>query len=82
MQLFFKDALAGKPHKLTLKINATAAGSVTVNGKVVELVAGDNDITVESFGGASVDMQFGTNGGTMINGGTFVLSDISVTSVA
>jgi len=82
MQLFFKDALAGKPHKLTLKINATAAGSVTVNGKVVELVAGDNDITVESFGGASVDMQFGTNGGTMINGGTFVLSDISVTAVA
>ena len=82
MQLFFKDALAGKPHKLTLKINATVAGSVTVNGKVVELVAGDNDITVESFGGASVDMQFGTNGGTMINGGTFVLSDISVTAVA
>lgn len=82
MQLFFKDALAGQPHKLTLKINATAAGSVTVNGKVVELVAGDNDITVESFGGASVDMQFGTNGGTMINGGTFVLSDISVTAVA
>lgn len=81
MQLFYKDALSGQPHKLTLKLNSTVEGKITVNGKVIELIAGDNDITVENYGGSSISIQFGVVDGTMIAGGTFVLSDISVTAV-
>lgn len=82
MQLFYKDGLSGQPHKLTLKLNSTAEGKITVNGKVIELVAGDNDITVDNYGGSSISIQFGVVDATMIAGGTFVLSDISVTAVA
>ncbi len=81
MQLFYKDSLTGQAHSLSLKLNASAAGEITVNGEVKTLVAGDNDITVANYGGSSISIQFGVNGKTMIAGGTFVLSGIEISGV-
>ncbi len=49
VQLFYKSSVLanGKTHKLTLNINASAAGTCRVNGKEVTLVAGDNEVAVE-----------------------------------
>ena len=47
-QLFYKNAdlYAGSTYTLTCKINASAACTVTLNGKEVELNAGDNEVSV------------------------------------
>ncbi len=82
VQLFYKNDLSGKAHKLTLTLNSTVAGKITVNGAVQDIVVGDNAITVENFGGSSVSIQMGVNGGGLISGGTFIFKDIAITAVA
>lgn len=87
MQLFYKNAsnVTGKKYKLTLKINASVAGDITVNGKVVTLAVGDNDIVVDSYqeaaDKASVSIQFGKDGGSTVLGGTFAVSDVAFAEV-
>lgn len=82
VQLFYKDDLTNKAHKLTLTLNSTVAGKITVNGAVQEIVVGDNNITVENFSGSTVSIQLGVNGGGLIAGGTFIFKDITATAVA
>ena len=87
MQFMYKNSklTAGKPYKLTLKINASAAGNVTVNGKVFKLAVGDNEIAVEYYESAndySMQVLFGVssgegNTGTVIAAGTFKISNIA-----
>ena len=81
MQLFYKDTtlVAGKTYKLTMKINASAAGDITVNGQKVTLVVGENNVEViytEAADKASVSIQFGANG-TILTGGTFSVTDVA-----
>ena len=81
MQLFYKDAtlVAGKTYKLTMKINASAAGDITINGQKVTLVEGENNVEVtytEAADKASVSIQFGANG-TILAGGTFSVTDVA-----
>ncbi|MCH5351646.1 MAG: hypothetical protein J1F39_06745 [Clostridiales bacterium] len=84
MQLFkrYSTCEDGKSYKLTLKINSSVTGNITVCGKKVELTAGDNDVEVtftQAAGKASISIQFGVEAdGTMLSGGTFVFSDINV----
>ena len=86
MQLFkrFSGCVDGKQYTLTLKINSSVAGKITVNGKVVELKVGDNDVSVtftQQGGKATVSIQFGVEAEkSMIKGGTFTLSNINVTA--
>lgn len=88
MQLFYKNSAltTGNKYQLTLKINSSVAGKITVNGTVVDLVAGDNEIKVnytESANNASISIQFGkdgTNTSTILNG-TFVLSDVVISDL-
>lgn len=88
MQLFYKNAanVTGKNYKLTLKINSSVAGDITVNGQVFTLVVGDNNIVVESYeekgDKASLSIQFGKKDVSTVLGGTFKLSDLSFTEVA
>ena len=61
-QLFYKDStlVAGK-YKMTLKINSTAAGEITINGTTKTLVVGENDIELtynhQTTGGTSFSLQ-------------------------
>ena len=86
MQFFYKNAdnVAGKTYKLTLKINSSVAGNITVNGKIITLVQGDNLIEVEYVEGAtadqtcSLDIQMGDGGAnTMVSAATLVISDVA-----
>lgn len=64
-QLFYKNSslTVGTPYKLSMKVNASVAGKITINGKVVTLTAGDNDVAVSYIeGAASIDIQFGVDG--------------------
>ena len=84
-QIFYKDSglLSGETYNLSMKINATVAGSITIAGEVIELEVGDNTINLENkTQGASstFSIQFGVNGGAALAEGTFVFSEISVTA--
>lgn len=83
VQLFYKDTthVTGRHYKLTLKINSSVAGNITVNGKVVSLVAGDNDIEVEFVekAASTISIQMGVeSANTMISAATMVISDIAI----
>lgn len=81
MQLFYTDkALEFVKYTIKVKINASVAGSVTINGNVVELKVGDNDIEVTAdlvAGKASFSMQFAVEEGAAITAGRFVVSDLT-----
>lgn len=81
MQLFYTDkALEFVKYTIKVKINASVAGSVTINGNVVELKVGDNDIEVTAVlaaGKASFSMQFAVENGAAITAGRFVVSDLT-----
>ena len=49
-QIFYatQPVEAAGTHTVSFKLNATAAGTITINGKKFELVAGDNDISFET----------------------------------
>ena len=81
-QLFYKNSMLteGQKYTMTLNVNSPADGTITVNGTVIKLVKGDNEIAVEytEGSGASVSVQFGSSaGGIDINSGTFVFSDFA-----
>lgn len=81
-QLFYKNLTLteGQKYSLTMNVNSPADGTITVNGTVIKLVKGDNEIAVEytEGSGASVSVQFGSSaGGIDINSGTFVFSDFA-----
>ena len=72
---------AGKTYTLSFTLNSTVAGKITVKGTAVEIVAGDNNISVdftEDKAYSSFSVQFGTNeGNTKIEAGKFVFTDIT-----
>ena len=81
-QVFYKHAenVAGQAYKLSAKINSLEAGDITVNGTVVTLKKGDNNIEVyyvEDGGKASISIQMGNSAaGTVIAANTISISDI------
>ena len=84
-QIFYKDTgfLSGETYNLSMKINATVAGSITIAGEVIELEVGDNTINLENktqSASSTFSIQFGVNGGAVLTEGTFVFSEISVTA--
>ena len=87
-QLFYRNATltSGQAYTLTMKITSDATGSITVNGTVVELTAGQTtevSIGVTGGSGSSVSIQLGTaDGGIDIASGTLVIADIAWTPVA
>jgi len=81
-QVFYKHAanVAGKAYKLSAKINSLEEGDITINGTVVTLKKGDNDVVVyyiEDGGKASISIQMGTQtAGTVIAANTISISDV------
>lgn len=63
IQLFYKNsALSKGSYKLTLKINVTKDCNITLNGTVVELHSGDNDVEVTfvNTAASALSLQMGT----------------------
>ena len=63
LQVFHRNTALdeGSTYILKLKLNVETAVTATINGVVVDLVAGDNDVAVqyvEGNGVSSIDMQF------------------------
>ena len=92
MQLFYEyaDNEVGKEYVLSMTINSTVTGTITINAQEFELKVGDNEISLtyteaayvdSNSPGASIAIQFGANvsGGNMITEGTFVLGNITNT---
>ena len=82
-QVFYKNAanVAGTAYKLSAKINSLEEGDITVNGTVVSLQKGENNIEVyyvEDGGKASVSIQMGNSAAsTVVAANTISISDIS-----
>lgn len=73
----------GTSHDVTLTVVAPVAGKMHVNGEDVEVVVGENKITVEGFVDQGLYVQFGSKADeTMIIGEnlTFILKDIKFKS--
>ena len=85
VQLFkqYSTCVTGKAYKLTLNIQSSVAGKMTICGQVVELQEGSNSFTItftQEANKATLRIQFGIESpASMIAGGTFTLSDIMVT---
>lgn len=81
-QLFYKNsALAeGERYSVTMTINSTVAGHITVNGKAVELKVGDNQISIDNAtqgAKATISIQMGVNGSAIdIEGATIKVSNV------
>ena len=81
-QVFYKHAtnVAGQAYKLSAKINSLEEGDITINGTVVSLKKGDNNVEVyyvEDGGKASISIQMGTQtAGTVIAANTISISDV------
>ncbi len=85
-QVFLKksDLTNGKTYKLTLKLSSTVAGKITLNGTVIDLKVGENNVEItytEETKKASVSFQAGVNGGVSLDEGGFILSDLVWTEV-
>lgn len=82
VQLFFKNNLTGKDHGVTFTLVAPSEGKITVNGVAQELVAGANAITVESYKGSTLSIQFGVEGDSCFTGQNleFLFKDIVYTA--
>ena len=84
-QLFMKNSAlqAGKTYTLTFKITTTAAGHITVNGQVIELKEGVNEVRITyaepGANTASLSIQFGVNVGSVVDitSATITISDIA-----
>ncbi len=86
VQLFYKDAAIadGEQYKLTLNINSSFAGKITVSGTVVELKVGDNAVTVtatQAAGKATVSLQVSAENETLNNSGELTLSNVKIEAV-
>ncbi len=81
-QVFYKHAanVAGQAYKLSAKVSSLEEGDITINGTVVSLKKGDNDVVVyyvEDGGKASISIQMGAQAaGTVIAANTISISDI------
>lgn len=82
VQLFFKNNLTGKDHGVTFTLVAPSEGKITVNSVAQELVAGANAITVESYTGSTLSIQFGVDGDSCFTGQNleFLFKDIVYTA--
>lgn len=82
VQLFFKNNLTGKDHGVTFTLVAPSEGKITVNSVAQELVAGANAITVESYTGSTLSIQFGVEGDSCFTGQNleFLFKDIVYTA--
>lgn len=84
VQLFkhYSTSQTNQAYRLTLKIQSSVSGSITVCGNVVTLKSGSNDVSVpfvQEGGKATIRIQFGVEKpASMIAGGEFTLSDIKV----
>ena len=83
-QIFFENAdlTAGKTYKLSLTIVSSVAEKITINGTVVDLAVGENQVEVtyvEDAAKASLSLQGGVNGGVAFAAGEFTLKNISFT---
>ncbi|MGN1202847.1 MAG: hypothetical protein ACI4RF_06080, partial [Eubacterium sp.] len=88
MQLFYKDSAltVGEEYTLKMNINSPVDGKITVNGTVVTLKAGDNQISVNYTepDKASISIQFGVNelddqsNYYALAGGSFTISNVSI----
>ncbi len=82
MQMFYKDGTNAAGYNVSFTITSTVATSITACGQTITLEANvAQTVTATNYTSATgnhsaIDIQFG------FNGGTFVLSDISVTAVA
>ncbi len=79
-QIFYKNTSLtnGNKYTLTMDINSTVAGDITINGTVKSLVEGDNHISIEITEGAtSISIQMGVNGGVALTSGSFVITNIA-----
>lgn len=86
-QIFCKVSAnaAGTVYTLSCNIRASAAGKITLNGKVFDLVEGDNALSVEytEGDGASFSLQIGTaDDGATITAGDFTIENITFTEKA
>ena len=66
VQVFYRDGTVefGKFYNISFKLHSSAAGHITVNGKTIEIVEGDNTVTVDRIGSgvATLSIQMGVNG--------------------
>ncbi len=82
MQMFYKDGTNAAGYNVSFTITSTVATTITACGQQITLEANvAKTVTATNYTSATgnhsaIDIQFG------FNGGTFVLSDISVTAVA
>lgn len=81
MQLFYKNAanVAGNNYEVSFNIESAAEGDITVNGTVVHLKKGNNSVKVyyTEGSGASLSIQMGVNGGTVISENQIVLKNLA-----
>lgn len=79
MQLFYccPDMATGS-YQVTLNVNSSVAGKITIGGTVVDLVVGDNTVTYTISSALSFSAQFGESAtSTMVAGGRFVFSNFT-----
>ena len=66
VQLFYRSSTYtnGTALKVTMKVNSSAEGYMTISGQVVKINEGDNDIdiTITQGTGATLSIQFGVDG--------------------
>ena len=82
LQLFYVNTSIdpGKYYKMTIDIDSSVAGHVTINGFVVELQTGKHTYDIYFVNGTGVSMQFGVEGG--IDGDTGTVIDMPVGKVS
>ena len=83
-QLFYKNSAlqAGKTYTLTIKMTSTVAGQITINGQIVNLVEGDNEIKlVGAEGNVSISMQMGTMDSTGATASTIAAGEFTIENV-
>ncbi len=82
MQLFYHMSAGKQKCDLTFKLHSSVAGKITINAggyKVVDIIAGDNEISVE-FEGAMLGIVFGVLDQAPLSG-EFVISDIAYNQI-
>ena len=83
-QLFYKNSAlsAGKTYTLTMKMTSTVAGQITINGQIVNLVEGDNEIKlVGAEGNVSISMQMGTMDSTGVTASTIAVGEFTIENI-
>ena len=83
-QLFYKNSAlqGGKAYTLTMKMTSTTAGLITINGQVVELTEGVNDISLTVYdGNVSISMQMGTMDSTGATASTIATGEFTIENI-